>query len=71
MSQVKTGRYIHYKGNEYIVIGVAQHSETAEKLVVYQPQYGEKALWVRPMDMFLENVTIEGQTVPRFKYIGD
>lgn len=70
MTQVQTGRYLHYKGNEYIVLGVARHSETDEELVVYQPQYGEKGLWVRPLAMFTENIVIDGKPVPRFKYIG-
>lgn len=60
------GRYRHYKGNEYTVLGVARHSETLEWQVVYRPEYGERALWVRPLAMFVENVVIDGRTVPRF-----
>lgn len=60
------GRYRHYKGNEYTVLGVARHSETLAWLVVYRPEYGERALWVRPLDMFVENVVIDGRSVPRF-----
>jgi hypothetical protein len=71
MSELKPGRYLHYKGNEYVVLGVARHSETEERLVVYQPQYGERGLWVRPLDMFLESVVRDGETVPRFKYIDE
>ncbi|MDV7338517.1 DUF1653 domain-containing protein [Terasakiella sp. A23] len=71
MSIVKNGKYIHYKGNEYVVMGVAKHSETLEELVVYQPQYGERGIWVRPLDMFVEDVEVDGQTLPRFKYVGD
>ena len=56
MSEVKPGRYRHYKGGEYIVLGTARHSETEEMLVVYRPEYGEKKLWVRPLAMFLEIV---------------
>jgi hypothetical protein len=67
---MQTGRYRHYKGNEYLVIGVATHSETGEELVVYRPDYGEKGLWVRPKAMFLESVEIDGQRVPRFEYLG-
>lgn len=63
---VTPGTYRHYKGGLYDVIGVARHSETDEKLVVYRPRYGEKALWVRPMDMFIETVTVHGEQVPRF-----
>jgi hypothetical protein len=66
----RTGRYRHYKGNFYRVIGVARHSETDEELVVYEPLYGAGGLWVRPRAMFLEAVTVEGRTVPRFEYVG-
>jgi hypothetical protein len=65
---LKTGIYTHYKGNEYKVIGCARHSETDEQLVVYQPMYGEGGLWVRPKDMFMEEVEIEGMKRPRFKF---
>lgn len=61
-----TGKYRHYKGNDYEVIGVATHSETREPLVVYRPLYGEMGLWVRPLKMFQETVTVDGRTVPRF-----
>ncbi len=63
---VERGRYRHYKGNEYEVIGMAQHSETREMMVVYRPLYGEGAMWVRPAAMFVEDVLIDGKTVPRF-----
>ena len=66
---LKNGIYRHYKGNEYRVIGVARHSETEEWLVVYQPQYGNFDLWVRPFDMFTETVTIDDTAIPRFEYI--
>ncbi len=69
MSHVPLGRYRHYKGNEYTVLGVARHSETHEELVVYRPEYGERGLWVRPVGMFLENVTIDGREVPRFLFL--
>ncbi len=69
MSHVPLGRYRHYKGNEYTVLGIAQHSETREELVVYRPEYGERGLWVRPVGMFLENVTINGREVPRFLFL--
>ncbi len=65
-----TGRYRHYKGNEYTVLGVARHSETEEELVVYRQDYGERGLWVRPKDMFLESVEVDGNPVPRFAYLG-
>lgn len=67
----KPGIYEHYKKKRYRVIGVAQHSETLEKLVVYQKLYDDGGLWVRPLAMFIEDVEIDGQIVPRFKYIGD
>ena len=71
MSSIKNGLYKHYKGNEYKVIGCAQHSETEEVLVVYEPQYGEGGLWVRPLDMFQETVVVDGVETPRFKFITD
>jgi len=66
---IPPGRYRHYKGNEYEVIGIAKHSETLEPMVVYRPLYGEGGLWVRPAVMFRENVTIDGKTQPRFARI--
>lgn len=63
---VQPGRYRHYKGNYYEVIGTARHSETEEPYVVYRPLYGEGGLWIRPEAMFEENVTVEGREVPRF-----
>lgn len=66
---IKTGVYRHYKGNEYTVLGIARHSETEEELVVYRQNYGEQGLWVRPLEMFLETVEIDGHPVPRFAYI--
>ena len=68
---MKSGRYRHYKGNEYVVLGVARHSETGEELVVYRPCYGEQGLWVRPKEMFLETVEVHGQQVPRFQFLGE
>lgn len=65
---IKSGRYRHYKGNYYDVIGVARHSETDELLVVYRPQYGEIGLWVRPLAMFTESVELGDSVVPRFAY---
>ena len=70
MSEVPAGRYWHYKGKEYTVIGVARHSETEEELVVYRQEYGDRALWVRPKGMFLETVEVDGQRVPRFRHVG-
>ena len=67
---VPPGRYRHYKGNEYTVLGTARHSETLEELVLYRQEYGERGLWVRPKQMFFETVTIDGQQVPRFQFLG-
>lgn len=65
------GRYRHYKGNEYEVIGVAKHSETEEEFVVYRPLYGTVGgLWIRPRAMFEESITVQGKTVPRFAKVG-
>jgi len=63
------GRYRHYKGNEYELIGVARHSETLEPLVVYRPLYNQTGLWVRPHAMFFERVMVDGQWRPRFERI--
>ena len=68
---VKTGRYRHFKGNEYQVLYNARHSETMEELVVYKALYGEGGIWVRPAAMFCETVTRDGKTVPRFEYLGE
>lgn len=65
------GLYRHYKGNLYEVIDVAMHSETEEKMVVYRALYGEGGLWVRPLEMFVQSVAVEGVQVPRFSYEGD
>lgn len=70
VSSVRPGRYRHYKGREYTVIGVARHSETEEELVVYRKEYDDHGLWVRPKVMFLENVEVAGTMVPRFEYLG-
>lgn len=70
MTTVKPGRYRHYKGRDYLVLGVARHSETSEELVVYQPDYGDRGWWVRPQAMFLETVEVDGHPVPRFRYLG-
>jgi hypothetical protein len=67
---VQPGRYRHFKGNEYEVLGVARHSETREWHVVYRPLYGDGGMWVRPLAMFVETVTHDGQQVPRFAYLG-
>lgn len=65
-----TGRYRHYKGGEYEVLGAARHSETHEPLVVYRPLYNESGWWVRPHAMFFGDVVIDGVRQPRFARIG-
>ena len=70
-ASIRPGRYRHYKGNAYEVIGIARHSETEEALVVYRTLYGDHSLWVRPLEMFMENVEVDGLTVPRFERVGD
>lgn len=72
---LESGVYEHYKGKRYRVIGVARHSETMEDLVVYKALYdssefGPNSLWVRPKAMFEEQVEVNGQIIPRFKYLG-
>ena len=69
MSELALGRYLHYKGSEYTVMGVARHSETGEALVVYRPEYGDRDLWVRPLSMFQESVETPNGVVPRFALI--
>ena len=68
---IKPGRYRHFKGNEYEVIGTAKHSETLEEMIVYRALYGEFGLWVRPASMWEETVERDGKTYQRFTYIGD
>ena len=67
--KIKPGRYRHFKGNEYEVIGIARHSETEEELVVYRALYGESGLWVRPVSMWEETVERDGKILPRFEPI--
>lgn len=66
---IPTGKYRHYKGKDYEVIGVARHSEDESELVVYRTLYGDHSLWVRPLEMFTEVVEVEGKAVPRFSKI--
>jgi len=69
VGEIKQGRYRHFKGNEYLVLYVAKHSETMEDMVVYQALYGERGIWVRPASMWNELVERDGKTVARFTYI--
>ena len=71
MNRVKLGRYRHFKGGEYEVIGIALHSETTEPMVVYRALYDNGGLWVRPEAMFLETVERGGITFKRFEYLGE
>ena len=68
---IKPGRYRHFKGKEYEVIGTASHSETLEPMVVYRALYGEGGLWVRPAAMWNERVEREGYSGPRFTFVED
>ncbi len=69
MDKIKPGKYLHYKGNPYEVLGTARHSETGEELVVYKVLYQTDGpiLWVRPLQMFCETVLIDGKRTPRFR----
>ncbi|MBQ8203017.1 MAG: DUF1653 domain-containing protein [Clostridia bacterium] len=71
MEEIKLGKYRHFKGNEYEVIGIAKDSETLADTVVYRALYGEGGLWVRDAKMFAETVTRDGKTFKRFTYIGE
>ena len=71
MTTIKPGRYRHFKGNEYEVIGTARHSETLEELVVYRALYDNGGLWVRPAAMWHEIVEGDGKTYRRFTYLGE
>ena len=69
-ASLPAGRYRHYKGHDYEVLGTVRHSETEEILVLYRPLYGDSGLWVRPLAMFTETVMTEGRALPRFTYCG-
>ena len=72
MIKIKPGKYQHYKGNFYKVIGIVKHSESLEDLVLYECLYENDLAktWVRPLQIFLEEVDVNGEKVPRFKYVG-
>lgn len=63
-------KYRHFKGKEYLVLHVAKHSETLEDMVVYQPLYGERGIWVRPLSMFLGEKEVDGKIIKRFVEVG-
>lgn len=69
--ELKPGKYRHFKGGEYMLLGVARHSETGELLAVYRALYGQGGLWVRPAAMWNETVERDGCRGPRFTYIGE
>ena len=72
MDEVKIGGiYRHYKNKDYKVLAVATHKETLEKMVVYQALYGERGIWVRPLQMFVEKVLVDGKEIPRFALKGE
>ncbi|KAA5609584.1 DUF1653 domain-containing protein [Rhodovastum atsumiense] len=68
---IRLGKYRHYKGKEYVVIGEAKHSETLEEVIVYKALYGAEDIWVRPKNMFKDTVIIDGKEILRFEYIGE
>ena len=67
--EIKLGKYRHFKGNEYEVIGIAKHSETLEEMVIYRALYGDCGYWVRPKSMWNEEVTRDGKTYKRFEFV--
>lgn len=71
MSIIRPGRYRHYKGNFYAVVDIARHSESEEEMVVYRKLYDDHSLWVRPLDMFMEDLLVDGRLVPRFEWVGE
>ncbi len=71
VSTPKIGRYRHYKGKEYELVGIAKNSETLEDFVVYRALYGDHQLWIRPKAMFFEQIQRDGKEFPRFEYVGN
>jgi len=71
MDTIRPGKYRHFKGNEYEVIGIANHSETMETMVVYRALYGDGGLWVRPASMWDETIERDGKTFKRFTFIDE
>ena len=69
LNQIKPGKYRHFKGGEYEVIGIAKNSETLEETVVYRALYGDGELWVRPAAMWNETVERDGKVFKRFTFI--
>lgn len=69
LPSIRTGRYRHYKGGQYEVLGVVRHSETLEPMVLYRPLYNDSGLWVRPHAMFIGEIVRDGMPVQRFAYL--
>lgn len=70
MGKLKLGKYKHYKGDFYHVLGIAKHSETQEELVIYRSLSHKDSLWVRPLNMFLEKIIVDGKEISRFEFVG-
>ena len=70
MKMLESGFYLHYKGGRYFVLGVGKHSETLEEFVIYRSISDNPKFWIRPLQMFTENVTHEDKEIPRFRYLG-
>ena len=71
MEEILLGKYRHFKGGEYEVVGIAKHSETTEEMVVYKALYDNDSLWVRPASMWFEDIERDGKKFKRFQYIGE
>ena len=71
MTEIRPGRYRHFKGKEYKVLFLARHSETLDEMVVYQTLYGDRSIWVRPASMWSEIIECNGETLRRFEYLGE
>ena len=69
--ELRPGRYRHFKGKDYELLGTAVHSETGEPMVVYRALYGDRGLWVRPAAMWNERAERDGYSGPRFRWIGE
>ena len=71
MTEIRPGRYRHFKGKEYKVLFLARHSETLDEMVVYQTLYGDRSIWVRPASMWSEIIECNGETLRRFEYLSE
>ncbi len=68
--KIKRGIYRHYKGNLYEVLEIGRHSETEEWMVIYRTLYGDGGVWIRPYEMFIEDIEVKGEKIKRFEYMG-